>query len=100
MNSQSIVTASRGSGSYVGNLASFDRRGTDEASWEFTARAVGAVKARFVSLGKFHELSAKRPEIEADGRAGKSETQQASGLVFAEAYRREIRWMAKILMVM
>ncbi len=65
------ITALRGSGCYVGDVVAVERGRADGPSWAFTVRAVGNVKARFVPFEKFYELIANRPEIEADGRAGK-----------------------------
>ena len=62
--------ALRGAGAYVGDVVSLDGGAGDSPGWTFTARAAGPVRTKFVPFDKFFELTAMRPEIEADGRAG------------------------------
>lgn len=66
------VTALRGNGTYVGDPKEIDKAldANWSTGWNFSAQANGEVTAKFVTLDRFYELSAKHPEMDADGRAG------------------------------
>ena len=50
--------------------------GPNSTGWQFSLRARGDVKCKFVSFKKFYDLSSKHPAFIADGRAGKEVRRQ------------------------
>ena len=65
------VTALRGKGTFVGDIAAMDVGiNTELGGWVSEVTARGPLIGRFMTFKRFYALSAKYPEMEADGRAG------------------------------
>ena len=69
--SQVRMSATRGSGTFIGAFEEFSPANGTGTGWSFNLRAKGEVSAKLLSFSKFYELVAKHPQFEADGRAGK-----------------------------
>lgn len=51
--------------------------GPKSSGWQFSLRARGNVKCKFISFEKFYDLSSKHPAFVADGRAGAASSSQS-----------------------
>lgn len=71
------MTARRGPGHFVGDVAVYDCHSSEASIWGLTVHARGPVKARTLEYKEGMRKLSMRPEVEADIRAGESSPNKA-----------------------
>ena len=73
MNGNKALIATRGPGQFIGEIMMYEKGG-DDVRWQTSVRAKGPVKALLMHHSDMKELTSRRPECEADIRAGGAQT--------------------------
>ena len=70
-NGETTTLATRGPGSFIGEVSVYET-GTTNAKWQTCVVSKGQVKVLVLHYRDIRDLVAKRPEVDADLRAGES----------------------------